>query len=185
LSYRSLAAAAVAVLALQACAPKSLPTVTVADDLNEGLAKSCSYSPVQPKPGASVEATITMTNDGWCAYRASEQPGEAYLLGLVTQRPENGELQIRQWAGQSRVEYYPRTGFVGTDKFAVALRPQTGGPDATVQLTAVVSRGAGMPAPLPPVPERERAKPRPRSRARHPVHHPVVHHPVKKKPAQP
>lgn len=157
MSYRLIAAAAVSVLALQACAPKSLPAGGVADDLTDGLAKSCTYSPVQPKPGATVEATITMTNDGWCAFRASEKQGTAYLLGLVKQRPAHGELQIRKWAGESRVEYTPTPGFVGTDKFSVELRPQEGGADATVLITATVSRGAGVAA-VAPTPEPE-AKP--------------------------
>ena len=48
----------------------------VADDLTDGVAKTCSYTPVQPTSGGSVQATITMTNDGWCAFRASEKPGQ-------------------------------------------------------------------------------------------------------------
>ncbi len=153
-----------AVLALQACAPQPPPPVVALDDLNEGIAKTCSYSPVQPKPGAAVDATITMTNDGWCAFRASEKQGSAYLLGLVKERPSHGELQIRKWAGESRVEYTANAGYVGTDKFGVALRPTDGGADAMVMLTATITRGEGA-APPPPEPE----KPTPTRRPRKPV----------------
>ena len=150
MSLRLFAAASLAVLALQACAPKPSDTFVAVDELNDGIAKTCSFTPAQPKSGASVEATITMTNDGWCSFRASETKGNAYLLGLVKQRPAHGELQIRKWGGESRVEYTPNPGYTGTDKFAVALRPNDGSADAAVVLTATVTQGAGVVAAPPP-----------------------------------
>lgn len=159
MSYRLIAAASVAVLALQACAPKPSQPNVAADDLNDGVAKTCSYSPVQPKSGATVDATITMTNDGWCAFRASEKQGTAYMLGLVKQRPAHGELQIRKWAGESRLEYTAHPGFTGTDKFSAALRPQDGGADAIVQVAATVSRGEGAPAVSAPAADDEKPTP--------------------------
>ena len=166
MSYR-LILAAVAVLALQACAPRPTPQTVEVDPLNEGIAKTCTYSPVQPTPGASVEANITMTNDGWCAFRASEKLGSAYLLGLVKQRPQHGELQIRKWNGESRVEYTANPGYTGSDRFTVALRPQGGGADATIVLTATVTRGEGVaaaPAPEPEQPTTTRRTRRPAAR---------------------
>ena len=143
MSYRLIAAAAV--LLLQGCAQKQPPAV-VADDLTQGVSSKCSYTPVQPQANTTVAATITMTNDGWCAYRATETQGKPFLLGLVKQRPAHGELLIRKWAGESRVEYNPNPGFVGDDKFLVALRPQAAGAaDNLVQITANVTPGANAP----------------------------------------
>lgn len=149
MSYRPLAAAAAAILALQGCAPKVPPLVQATEDFNEGIAKTCTFSPVQPNPGGSVSATITMTNDGWCAYRAAEKPGQPFLLGLVRQRPSSGELLIRKLGGETRVEYTANPGFTGNDTFSVALRPQSGA-DAMVQITATVTGGAGVAAATPP-----------------------------------
>ncbi len=165
LSYRLFAAAAVAALALQGCAPKPAQQVFSADDLTDGAAKTCSFSPAQPNPGATVSSTITMTNDGWCAYRASEKPGSAYLLGLVKQRPLHGEVLVRKWAGESRAEYNPEPRFVGTDKFTVAFRPEAGGADALVRITANVTQGAGMPATAEPAAEPEKKPTTTRRRA--------------------
>lgn len=165
LSYRLIAVAAAAVLALAGCAQKPVVTPAAVDTLNEDIAKTCTFTPMQPKPGATVESTITMTNDGWCAYRASESDGKAYVLGLVKQRPEHGELQIRKWNGESRVEYYPAAAFVGTDKFTVALRSQTAGvADSLVQITANVAKGEGVAPTAAPIAEDE--KPAPTRRAR-------------------
>lgn len=153
MSYRLLAAVAVAVLGLQGCA-KTPPAPPVAvDNLNDGIAKTCTFTPVQPNPGATVESTITMTNDGWCAFRASEKAGQAYELGLVKQRPEHGELLIRKWNGETRAEYNPAPSFVGADRFTVALRPTGGTADAVVQVAVTVTRGEGVAAVAAPEPE--------------------------------
>ncbi len=151
LSPRLIAAAGCAVLLLQGCAEKPPTPSVAAEDTNEGIADNCSFSPVQPTPGGTVNATITMSNEGWCAYRATEKPGQPYLLGLVKKRPENGELLVRQLGGESRVEYNPNPGFVGTDSFTVALRPrEQGQPDAIVQITATVNQKAGTAVVPPP-----------------------------------
>ena len=153
MSHRLFAAAAVAVLVLQGCAQKPpLPAVS-SDDMNEGIAKSCTFAPAQPVPGKTVESTITMSNDGWCAFRASESSGKAFELGLVKQRPQHGDLLIRKWNGETRVEYNPLPSFVGTDKFLVALRPAAGGADASVSVAVTVTRGAGVAAVAAPAAE--------------------------------
>ncbi len=59
----------------------------------------------------------------------------------------NGELLIRKLGGETRVEYSANPGFTGTDNFTVALRPQAQGTaDATVQIAATVTQGAGVAA---------------------------------------
>ncbi len=157
MSYRLFAAAAVAVLALQGCTkPTPQPTVEI-DALSEGMAKTCTFTPVQPKPGATVDSTITMTNDGWCAFRASVKSGQAYELGLVKQRPVHGELLIRKWNGETRVEYTPAASYVGPDQFSAALRSADGTPDAVVKVAVTVTRGEGVPAVAAPTPSDEPA----------------------------
>jgi hypothetical protein len=166
LSHRLLTAASIAVLLLEGCAqPVPSPTVAV-DTMNEGIAKTCTFTPMQPTAGGSVDATLTMTNDGWCAYRATEKQGQAYALGLVKLRPEHGELQIRKWNNETRVEYQPTAGFIGADKFAVLLRSTAGGADATVNIAATVARGEGVAAAPPPATE---TKPTTTTRRRTPV----------------
>lgn len=146
MSYRLFAVAAASVLALQGCA-KILPQQAVStDSLNDGIAKTCTFTPVQPTAGATVESTITMTNDGWCAFRASEKSGQAYVLGLVKQRPEHGEMLVRQWNGETRAEYTPAPSFVGTDRFTVAFRSSGAVADSLVKVAVTVTRGEGVPA---------------------------------------
>lgn len=146
MSYRLFAVAAASVLALQGCAKITPQQAVTTDSLSDGIAKTCTFTPVQPMAGATVESTITMTNDGWCAFRGSEKSGQAYVLGLVKQRPEHGELLIRQWNGETRAEYTPAPSFVGTDRFTVAYRASGAATDALVKVAVTVTRGEGVPA---------------------------------------
>lgn len=145
MSYRLFAVAAVTVLALQGCAKPTPQQAVTTDTLNDAIAKTCTFTPAQPMPGATVESTITMTNDGWCAFRASEKSGQAYVLGLIKQRPEHGEMLIRQWNGETRAEYTPAPSFVGADRFTVAFRGADGS-DALVKVAVTVTRGEGVAA---------------------------------------
>ena len=154
MSYRLFAVAAAAVLALQGCAQPTPQPVVAIDELKEGIAKTCTFTPVQPTPGATVTSTISMTNDGWCAYRASVTSGQAFELGLVKQRPMHGELLIRKWNGETRAEYTPAPSYVGADQFSVALRP-AGGADSLVKVAVTVTRGEGVPAVAAPAPSNE------------------------------
>ncbi len=151
MSLRLFAVAAVAVIALQGCAKTPQSAAVAVDELNDGIAKTCTFTPVQPMPGQTVQSTITMSNDGWCAFRASESSKQAYVLGLVKQRPQHGDMLVRKWNGESRAEYTANPSFTGTDRFTVAFRPAAGGPDATVQVAVTVTRGEGVPAVATPV----------------------------------
>ena len=165
MSYRLFAVASVAVLALQGCAQPTPPAAVAVDALDDGVAKTCTFTPVQPKPGATVDSTITMTNDGWCAFRASVKTGQAYELGLVKQRPAHGELLIRKWNGETRVEYTPTASYVGPDQFSAALRSADGTPDAVVKVAVTVTRGEGVPAVAAPAASNEPATTTTRRRA--------------------
>ena len=157
MSYRLFAVASLAVLALQGCAKPNSPAAVAVDTLDDGIAKTCTFTPAQPKPGATVDSTITMTNDGWCAYRASVTSGQAYELGLVKQRPAHGDLLIRKWNGETRLEYTPAASYVGADQFSAALRSADGTPDALVKVAVTVTRGEGVPAVAAPEPGDEPA----------------------------
>lgn len=156
MSYRLFAVAAAAVLALQGCAKTPPQQAVTTDSLSDGIAKTCTFTPVQPTAGATVESTITMTNDGWCAFRASETTGQAYVLGLVKQRPEHGEMLVRQWNGETRAEYTPSPSFVGTDRFTVAYRASGAAADALVKVAVTVTRGEGVAAVAAPAPTEEK-----------------------------
>ncbi|MBV8915222.1 MAG: hypothetical protein JOZ05_19560 [Acetobacteraceae bacterium] len=152
MSYRLLAIAAAAIV-LEGCAGKPPPPPAPAEDLNVGIAKSCTFSQVQPAPGGSVNATINMTNDGWCALRVTEADGQPFALGLIRQRPEHGTMLIQKLGGQTRLEYTPAASYIGSDAFTAALRPRAGGADAMVQVAVTVTRGEGVPAAAAPAEE--------------------------------
>ena len=159
MSHRLFAVAAVTVLALQGCAKPPPQQAVTTDTLSDGIAKTCTFTPVQPTAGSTVESTITMTNDGWCAFRASEKTGQAYVLGLVKQRPEHGAMLVRQWNGETRAEYTPTPSFVGTDTFTVAFRASDAPADALVKVAVTVTRGEGGPAGAAPAAEEEKPAP--------------------------
>ena len=169
MSHRLIALAAAA-FALQACAPTARPPAGPTEDLNAGIAKSCEASAVDLSAAASATATITLSNDGWCAVRAVEKDGKPFLLGLVKQRPEHGHVLIQKIGGQTRLEYTANPRYSGADRFSVALRSRTSGAaDATVQVAVTVTPGSGVAvAPEPaPAPAPSRTPPaRPRTPAR-------------------
>ena len=82
----------------------------------------------------SIEATMTMDNDGgWCGI-ATNRAGP----GLVTAKPSNGRLHVRKVGANTRVDYIPDRGFVGTDTFAVKLLPD----QAELKVAATVQGSA-------------------------------------------
>src|SRR4051812_50076513 len=109
------------------------------------MSRNCAFSPVQPIPGGAVNATIEMSNDGWCAVRVKEADGQPFLLGLVRQRPERGTMLVQKLGGETRLEYTPSPGFAGSDRFTAALRPRAGAPGATVPGAGTGVAGRGVP----------------------------------------
>ena len=155
MSYRLIAAAA-ALVALAGCASRP-PPPPPAEDFNVGIAKTCTATPITTTPGGTASATVTMTNDGWCAVRAVEADKQPFLLGLVRQRPDHGVLLVRKLGGETRLEYNPHPGYTGADAFSVALRSKDpAAADSLVQVAVTVSQGAGVAAapPPPPAPEK-------------------------------
>ena len=105
-----------------------------------------------------VDATMTMDNDGgWCGI-ATNRAGP----GLVTAKPAHGRLHVRKVGANTRVDYIPDRGFVGTDSFAVKLLPD----QAELKVAATVQGAAApqatataTPAPPPQAPARRAAAP--------------------------
>jgi hypothetical protein len=124
-AFRALApmAAAVGLLGLQACAPKQEvaapgPRIYAVDV--QGRSQLCEVPQrVTLAADRVVEATMTVDNDGgWCGI-ATNRAGP----GLVTAKPAHGRLHVRKVGANTRVDYIPDRGFVGTDTFAVKLLP--------------------------------------------------------------
>ncbi len=153
---------ALAAIALQGCATKTPPTQTATEDL-EGIAKACEAAPVNPVAGATTDATIAMSNNGWCAVRVVEKDGEPFMLGLVPVRPEHGRVLIHKVFGRTRIEYTPDDRYVGPDRFTALLRSrQPNTPDATLLISVNVSMGEGMvPTPAAAAPAAPPVQPKP------------------------
>lgn len=170
MSYRLIALAAAAIT-LQGCATKA--PVVAGEDFNDGIAKTCNATALGLP--ATASATITMTNDGWCAVRTKESDGKPYALGLLQTRPEHGRVLVQQLGGETRLEYTADAGYTGEDKFSVALRSRnTSTPDAAVQVVVMVTRGEGVPAVAAPAapaaaPARTTTRPAARPAARTPA----------------
>ncbi len=136
--------------AVVGCAPQRPAAPAATADLNVGIAKTCTPSSIDPASGSSGSATISMTNDGWCAVRTKDKDGKPFKFGLVKAKSQHGRILIQKIGGETRVEYTPENNYVGADRFSVALasnEPNT--PDSTIQVTVNVSLGEGMTPPAP------------------------------------
>lgn len=130
---RTPCAFALAALALMAgCAgPPTPPAATpgprvYAIDL-QGGAKLCKVPAVKPVAGKTVAVTMTVGNDGgWCAiavHRTEAGAPAPYAAGLLTARALNGRVYIHTVGADTRIDYTPRAGYAGPDRFAVSLLP--------------------------------------------------------------
>ena len=163
--HKTLLAVALAVMALQGCAPRLTPAQVAAEEVSEGRSATCDASVLNIAAGGSDNATISMTNDGWCAVHAVEKDGQPFALGLVTARPAHGFLNIHKAFGRTRIEYHPDERYVGPDAFTVALRANTtGAPDAKVQVAVAVASGSARAATPSEAPTPARQAPATRSR---------------------
>ena len=147
-------------VALTGCATPQTQAPVATEDLNVGIASTCTPSAIDLSTAPTAAATITMTNDGWCAVHTKESSGKPFLLGLVKTNPAHGRILIQKVGGETRIEYTANERYVGADKFTVALRPTTASAaDNTVQVAVNVTMGPNMPPEEAPKP----AAPAPRS----------------------
>lgn len=165
---KHLIALAAAAAFLQGCAAQQTPAAVATRNYDEGISKTCTVSPVEQQGAGPATATITMSNDGWCAVRAMEKDGKPYALALLPDRPEHGVVLLRSLGGQTRAEYTPNSRYVGQDKFVFALRSRTANvPDERVQVAVTVTMGENM-APPPAAAAAERPAARPSTTRRAP-----------------
>ena len=111
---------------LQGCAslsaPSGPPARLFAADMNGG-ARTCDVSP--PAVNAANVAEITMkvgSDGGWCGIRVNKG-GRPYDTFLLTARAEHGKPFVHTVGNDTRIDYTPEFGFVGTDSFSVRLLP--------------------------------------------------------------
>ena len=160
---KHLIAIAATALATTSCAPQQQSSSAATEDLNVGISKICTPSVADLSTGTSAAATVTMTNDGWCAVHTKDKNGQPFKFGLVKSRPAHGRILIQKIGGETRIEYTAENRYVGVDRFSVALAsslPNT--PDSTIQVTVTVAMGEGMAVPPPPAPA-PAARPAPRA----------------------
>jgi hypothetical protein len=165
MAFRALAplTAAIGLLGLQACAPKQEvaapgPRIYAVDVQGRSQLCEVPQGAVSLAADRVVDATMTMDNDGgWCGI-ATNRAGP----GLVTAKPAHGRLHVRKVGANTRVDYIPDRGFVGTDSFAVKLLPD----QAELKVAATVQGAAApqatataTPAPPPQAPTRRAAVP--------------------------
>lgn len=147
MTAKPFAALAVA-LSLAACAKPEPQVAAPVEDLNIGIASTCTASPTDATAAPGAPATISMSGDGWCAVRVTERDGQPYLYGKVppSGRAQNGSINIQKIGGQTRVEYTPRPGFAGTDQFEVVLVSRTpGAPETPLRVVATVAPSPNAP----------------------------------------
>ncbi len=102
------------------------------------------------------ETALRMSSDGACAFslfRITDAAGVvrargSYDAAMITMQPTSGELSFVATESATWVEYTPRPGFVGEDRFAFRLVPGNGVFPVKVEVRAPVVA----PAPLRPNP---------------------------------
>jgi hypothetical protein len=89
-----------------------------------GSAKVCDAPKISPVAAGTSEAPIKLVNDGgWCAIRVRQDGSKPFAVGLLTKRPEHGNILIHEVGDDTRIDYTPDRGFSGSDAFAVKLIP--------------------------------------------------------------
>ena len=88
-----------------------------------GGARQCVTSHPQLTAGKTVDATMSVANDGgWCAISV-QLDGQPYAAGLLAEPPVRGKVYIHPVGNFTRIDYTPDAGFSGTDRFVVQLIP--------------------------------------------------------------
>lgn len=99
-----------------------------------GEAALCRPGSVAPKAHATVAATMTVGSaGGWCGLSVQNK-GAPFAAGLLIRRATHGRVYIHSVGAATRIDYTPKPGYVGPDRFAVELLPD----DAKVTVTVKV-----------------------------------------------
>jgi hypothetical protein len=125
---------------VQACGPTTTPAgprlrVFAADVT--GATKTCEAHEIAPAAGQTIEAAMTLANDGgWCGVEAHQEGPKPFEAGLLAVRPAHGSVLIHEVGDNTRIDYTPDRGFTGTDSFAVKLIPGNAEVNVAVVVTA-------------------------------------------------
>ena len=94
-----------------------------------GAARVCSAPAASPGDGQTVAAQMQVSNEGgWCGINAN-RGGAPLATYLVVGRPAHGKVFAHRVGTNTRIDYTPDRGYVGTDHFSVRLVPG----DAVIQ----------------------------------------------------
>jgi hypothetical protein len=100
-----------------------------------GGARACVAPTASPPDGQAVQAQMQVSNEGgWCGITAN-RGGAAFDSYLLDVRPVHGRVFAHRVGGNTRIDYMPDRGFVGTDQFAVRLIPGNGVIQGAVTVT--------------------------------------------------
>ena len=121
---------------LQACAPTpSGPSVRLFHSDFQGIAKTCATPKADMIPGKAVDVSMRVSSDaGWCGLTVNNG-SRPFDTELLTARPAHGKIYAHIVGNDTRIDYTPDAGFVGTDTFTVKLLP--GNAVVNVAVTAV------------------------------------------------
>ncbi len=110
---------------VQGCAPQPVWNGIFAVDMAGG-AKTCVAAPASPPDGQAIVDPMQVSNEGgWCGITAS-RGGRAFDTYLLVTRPEHGKVYAHHVGTNTRIDYTPDRGFVGSDSFAVRVIPGDG-----------------------------------------------------------
>jgi hypothetical protein len=91
-----------------------------------GGARTCVVPPVSLPDGQAGVVQMQVSNEGgWCGETLSHN-GVAYDSYLLVTRPSHGRVFAHRVGNNTRIDYTPDTGYVGSDSFAVRLIPGNG-----------------------------------------------------------
>jgi hypothetical protein len=106
-----------------------------------GGARACTAPDPATTDGKTLEANMTVGNDGgWCGVKVHQPGPKPYDAGLLTGRAAHGEVVIHEVGDDTRLDYTPDRGYAGPDSFTVKLVP--GGSIVRVNVTVTPPGGA-------------------------------------------
>ena len=122
-------------LLLQACAPKATTSNGIYAIDAAGGAKICVAPSVTLPDGQAGRVQMQVSNEGgWCGETLSHN-GLAYASYLLVTSPVHGRVFAHHVGNNTRIDYTPDPGYVGTDSFAVRLIPGNAVFEAAVSVT--------------------------------------------------
>jgi hypothetical protein len=108
---------------IQGCAPRAPAWNGIYAIDAAGQAKTCVAATVSPPDGQTVQAQVQVSDEGgWCG-EILNRGGVAYDSYLLVTRPSHGRVFAHHVGTNTRIDYTPDPGYVGTDSFAVRLIP--------------------------------------------------------------